>query len=139
MPNFLKLTDTNLFPIPEYTRNGGKGGGGGGLTNAQIELQMRKQEEMMMRQMEMQQQYQREAESRIRAEEERQRQAEFLRREEQADIKEKKMKTEESQETALLQEMTGQTKQEFSEFGGGFNLAMPTIERPGYEREQRPE
>lgn len=139
MPNFLKLTNTNLFPIPEYTRNGGKGGGGGGLTNAQIELQMRKQEEMMMRQMEMQQQYQKEAESRIRAEEERQRQLEFLRRQESASTKAETMAKQEKQESAILQEMTGQTKQEFSEFGGGFNLAMPTIERPGYEREQRPE
>ena len=34
--------------------------------------------------------------------------------------------------------MTGQAEGETSDFGGGFNLDMPTIERPGYEQEDRP-
>ena len=53
--------------------------------------------------------------------------------------KEGQILEQEQQEAATLQEMTGQAKKELSEFGGGFNLDMPTIERPGYETETRPQ
>lgn len=137
MPNFLLITDSDLFTLPEYKRN--KGGGGGGLSDAQIEKQMKMQEEMMMRQMEMQQRFQREAEERMKLEREREKQSEFLRRQEAAVSKEASRTQEEKQEAALFREMTGQIDQEdTSDFGGGFNLDMPTIERPDYEQQSRP-
>lgn len=136
MPNFLMLTESDLFPIPEYKRLGGKGGGGGLRVDAAG--QMRLQEEMYQRQMNLQRDYQIDAERRIRAEQDRQRMLEYERRQESAAAKETKRLEQEQQETATFMEMTGQTKKETSEFGGGFNLDMPTIERPGYEGEDRP-
>jgi len=135
MPNFLMLDDADITPLPVNRRYGG---GGGGAPKVDYEAQMRRQEEMFQRQMEIQSRYQREAEDRLRVERERERQMEYLRRQEQASIKEEQMKKEEGQESALTQEMTGQVKGEMTEFGGGFNLDMPTIERPGYEQEIRP-
>lgn len=136
MPNFLLLTDSNLFPLPEYRRTKG---GSGGLSQAQIEAQMKAQEDMMTRQMEMQKRFQLEAEERMKLERERERQREYLRREEAAASKEASRTQEEKQEAALFREMTGQTNQEdTSDFGGGFNLDMPTIERPDYEQQSRP-
>jgi len=137
MPNFLLLSDCDVFPLPEYKRFGGKGGGGG-MSEAQIEAQMRRQEEMMNRQMESQQRFQREAEERLRAERERQREEEYARRQQELVRQRETRINQERQESALFQEMTGQSSEEGSDFGGGFNLAMPTIERPGYEGEDRP-
>lgn len=135
MPNF--LNDCGLSTLPENKRF--KGGGGGGLSNEQMERQMQQQEAMMMRQMEAQQRFQKEAEDRLRLERERERQAEYLRRTEAASAKEASRTQEEKQEAALFREMTGQTNQEdTSDFGGGFNLDMPTIERPDYEQQDRP-
>jgi hypothetical protein len=111
---------------------------GGGSQRMDYAGMLRQQEELMNRQMSMQQQYQREAEDRFKAEQDRQRQIEYLRRQELADTKEKQRVTQERQEASLFREMTGQSKQESSDFGGGFNLDMPTIERPDYEREDRP-
>lgn len=116
---------------------GGRGGGNQ-LSKEQIDAQMRQQEEMFNRQMSLQQQYQREAEERLRLERDRERQLEYLRRTEAAQAKEQQRITEERQEAATFREMTGQLKEETSDFGGGFNLDMPTIERPGYEQEDRP-
>jgi hypothetical protein len=116
----------------------GKGGSGGGLNSEQQKEQMRLQEEMYTRQMALQQQYQKEAEERLRLKRERERQLEFLRRTEAAQAKETSRVREEKQEASLFKEMTGQSAQESSDFGGGFNLDMPTIERPGYEQEDRP-
>lgn len=135
MPNFLMISDSDLFPLPEYKRYGGKSASNSGVD---IEAQMRRQEELMNRQMEMQQRFQIEAEQRMREERERERQLEFARRQQQLQQREERMEEQESQEAALFQEMTAQTEKETSEFGGGFNLAMPTIERPDYEREDRP-
>lgn len=112
--------------------------GGAGMPQINYEQEMQRQEQMMERQMAMQQQYQREAEDRMRAERERERIAEQTRRVEAANLKAANIKQQEQQESAVFQEMTAQTKQDISEFGGGFNLAMPTIERPGYEQETRP-
>jgi len=136
MPNFIMLHDSSLFPIPENKKLGGKGGGGGGAADSAGMI--RQQEELMQRQMELQQRYQREAEERFRAERDRERQLEYLRRQEQAAAKTERRLTEERQEAALFREMTGQAKQDSSDFGGGFNLDMPTIERPDYEQEDRP-
>ena len=116
----------------------GKGGGGGKLSQKQIDAQMKQQEDMFNRQLALQQQYQREAEDRLRLEKDRERQLEYLRRTEAAQAKEQRRTTEEQQEAATFREMTGQLKEETSDFGGGFNLDMPTIERPGYEQEDRP-
>jgi hypothetical protein len=115
---------------------GGKPGGGGGSID--FKRQMKEQEKLMEHQMALQQKYQREAEERFRNEQARQKQEEYLRRVEAADAKESKRVSQEKQEAAVFKEMTGQTKQESSDFGGGFNLDMPTIERPGYEQEDRP-
>jgi len=118
---------------------GGKGGGDGQLTAQQIDAQMRRQEEMMNRQMQMQQQFQRESEERMRQERERDRQAEIARRQRAADEREQQRIEEEQREAATFREMTGQASQEDgSDFGGGFNLDMPTIDRPDYEQEDRP-
>lgn len=136
MPNFMMISDPSLFPIPENKRFGGKGGGGG--PKVDYEAEMRRQEELMNRQMELQQKFQIEAEQRMRDERERERQLELARRQQELQLKEEKMEKQESQESALFNEMTAQTGKESSEFGGGFNLAMPTIERPDYEREDRP-
>jgi hypothetical protein len=133
MPNFLMLNESNLFPIPENKRFKGSR-----APKIDVEAQMRQQEDLMNRQMALQQQYQVEAEARFRAEEERQRQQEYIRRVQAADVKEKERITQERQEASTFREMTGQTKEESSDFGGGFNLDMPTIERPGYEQEDRP-
>jgi len=130
------LHDSTLFPIPENKKFGGKSGANGPQINYAQEMQ--RQEQLMERQMALQQQYQREAEDRMRAERERERVIEQTRRIEAAQAKAERIKTQELQESAALQEMTAQSKQEISEFGGGFNLAMPTIERPGYEQENRP-
>jgi predicted Holliday junction resolvase-like endonuclease len=111
---------------------------GGGAMNTDVAGAMRQQEEMLNRQMQMQQQYQREAEERMRVERERERQNEYLRRQEAASKKEESLVKQERQEAAVFREMTGQSKEDTSDFGGGFNLAMPTIERPDYEREDRP-
>lgn len=138
MPNFLMVTDSGLFPLPEYKRFGGKGGGNA-APQVDWRAQMEEQERMMQRQMTMQQNYQREAEARMREERERERLAEYNRRIEAAKEKEQNILSQEQQEAATLQEMTGQAKKEMSEFGGGFNLDMPTIERPGYESETRPQ
>jgi hypothetical protein len=117
----------------------GKGGGSGGISQKQMEAQMRQQEEMFNRQMALQQQYQVEAENRLRLEREREKQQEYVRRVEAAQAKEGTRIKEEKQEAAIFREMTGQVDQEdTSDFGGGFNLDMPTIERPGYEQEDRP-
>jgi parvulin-like peptidyl-prolyl isomerase len=117
----------------------GKGGGGGQLSQKQIDAQMKQQENMFNRQMALQQQYQLEAEERLRLEREREKQQEYVRRVETAQAKEATRTKQEQQEAATFREMTGQTKQEdTSDFGGGFNLDMPTIERPGYEQEDRP-
>lgn len=137
MPNFLLISDSNLFPLPEYKRFGGKGGGGGG-PKIDYEAEMRRQEEMMNRQMEMQQKFQLEAEQRMRDERERERQLEIARRQQELANKAEQKTKQEAQESAIFQEMTAQSGKETSEFGGGFNLAMPTIERPDYEREDRP-
>jgi hypothetical protein len=114
---------------------GGKSGNSPKMDSAGY---MRQQEEMMQRQMELQQRYQREAEDRMRAERDRERQLEYLRRQEAAASKEESLVKKQQQEANLFQEMTGQTKKDTTEFGGGFNLAMPTIERPDYEKEGRP-
>lgn len=135
MPNFLMISDSDLFPLPEYKRYGGKGGA---TARVDYEAEMRRQEELMNRQMEMQQRFQLEAEQRMREERERERQLELARRQQELQLREEKMEQQESQESALFQEMTAQSGKETSEFGGGFNLAMPTIERPDYEREDRP-
>jgi len=127
MPDFIMLKEKNK-------REKGSGGG----STPDYAGQMRQQEELMNRQMSMQQQYQIEAESRFRAEQDRQRQQEYLRRQEQASAKSAAYTKQQQQETALVNEMTGQSKQESNDFGGGFNLAMPTIERPGYESISRP-
>jgi hypothetical protein len=116
----------------------GKGGGDGQLSQKKIDAQMKQQEDMFNRQMALQQQYQREAEDRLRLEKDRERQLEYLRRTEAAQAKEQRRTTEEQQEASTFREMTGQLKEETSDFGGGFNLDMPTIERPGYEQEDRP-
>ena len=139
MPNFLMITDSNLFPLPEYKRFGGGKGRGAQAPQINWQEQMTAQERMMERQMSMQQQYQREAEARMRDERERDRLAEYNRRIEASKEKEGQILEQEQQEAATLQEMTGQAKKELSEFGGGFNLDMPTIERPGYETETRPQ
>lgn len=136
MPNFLMLDDADITPLPVNRRYGG--GGGGRAPQVDYEAQMRRQEEMFQRQMEIQARFQREAEDRMRSERERERQAEFFRRQQQAEMKKERLESEEGQESALTQEMTGQIKGEMTEFGGGFNLDMPTIERPGYEQEIRP-
>lgn len=112
---------------------------GGGAPQINVQQEMERQEQMMQRQMALQQQYQREAEDRMRAERERDRITELTRRADAARTKEQSMQAQEAQEAAVFQEMQGQTSKEISEFGGGFNLAMPTIERPGYEQETRPE
>ena len=132
MPNFLMMSE--LKQLPEVKKY--KGGGGGGTID--VAGQMRQQEEMMGRQMAMQQQYQIDAESRFRAESDRQRNLEFLNRQTAAAAKEERYKKQQQQETAIVNEMTGQSKSESNDFGGGFNLAMPTIERPGYESISRP-
>jgi hypothetical protein len=132
MPNFLMMSE--LKQLPEVKKY--KGGRGGG--NIDVAGQMRQQEEMMGRQVAMQQQYQIEAESRFRAESDRQRNLEYLNRQTAAAAKEERYKKQQQQETALVSEMTGQSKSESNDFGGGFNLAMPTIERPGYESISRP-
>lgn len=116
----------------------GAGKGSSQMAQGSYEKELQRQEQLMERQMALQQQYQREAEDRMRAERERERVAEQTRRIEAAQEKEVRLKQQEAQETATLQEMTAQGKKEISEFGGGFNLAMPTIERPGYEQESRP-
>lgn len=134
MPNFLMLDDADITPLPVNRRYGG----GGRAPQVDYEAQMRRQEEMFQRQMEIQARFQREAEDRMRSERERERQAEFFRRQQQAEMKKERLENEEGQESALTQEMTGQVKGEMTEFGGGFNLDMPTIERPGYEQEIRP-
>jgi hypothetical protein len=74
----------------------------------------------------------------MRVERERERVAELTRRREAAAEKASELQREEQQEAAVFQEMQGQSTKEVSEFGGGFNLAMPTIERPGYEGLDRP-
>ena len=112
---------------------------GSGAPQINVQQEMERQEQMMQRQMALQQQYQREAEDRMRQERERERVAEATRRIDAANAKEQRLKEQESQEAAVFQEMQGQTSKEQTEFGGGFNLAMPTIERPGYEQETRPE
>lgn len=137
MPNFLMLDDANITPLPSNKRYGF--GGGGGAPKVDYEAQMRRQEEMFKRQMDLQARYQREAEDRLRMERDREKQMELLRRQEQAAMKKERLESEEGQESALTQEMTGQVKGEMTEFGGGFNLDMPTIERPGYEQETRPQ
>jgi hypothetical protein len=139
MPNFLMLDDANITPLPSNRRYGFGGGGGGGAPKVDYEAQMRRQEEMFKRQMDLQARYQREAEDRLRMERDREKQMELLRRQEQAAMKKERLESEEGQESALTQEMTGQVKGEMTEFGGGFNLDMPTIERPGYEQETRPQ
>jgi len=111
---------------------------GGGAPQINVQQEMERQEQMMQRQMALQQQYQREAEDRMRAERERDRNLELARRREAATEREAELVKQEAQESAVFQEMQGQTKAESSEFGGGFNLAMPTIERPGYESKDRP-
>lgn len=136
MPNFLCLDELNILP-PNKKKKGG--GGTPAMTDSQIEQQMKKQEEMMMRQIEVQQRFQRDTEERLRLEREKERQIEYLRRQEAAASKETSRTQEEKQEAALFREMTGQTDQEdTSDFGGGFNLDMPTIERPDYEQQDRP-
>ena len=101
---------------------------------------IRQQERLMNRQMQMQQRYQLDAEERLRAERERERQAELARRQSMAAEKEQSRVAEERREASVFREMTGQTSQEdSSDFGGGFNLDMPTIERPDYEQVDRPE
>jgi hypothetical protein len=115
-----------------------KGGGGGQLSQAEQDAQMRRQEELQTRQMELQQRYQIESEARFRAERDRERQLEFSKRENEASFKKARLEKQEKQEAATFQEMQGQTKEESSDFGGGFNLNIPTIDRPGYEQETRP-
>lgn len=129
------LSDCDIFPLPEYKRFGGKGGGG---PEVDYEGEMRRQEEMFNRQMEAQRQFQMEAEERMRAERDREKQLEIARRQQQLETQREEKIAQEQQETAVFQEMTAQTKKESDEFGGGFNLAMPTIERPDYEGEDRP-
>jgi hypothetical protein len=110
-----------------------------GPTQAEMDAQMRRNEEFQMRQFNLQQQYQLEAEQRMRDERERLRISEELSRQRAAEEKRVRLTREEQQETAMFQEMTAQSKKPTSdEFGGGSNLAMPTIERPGYETENRP-
>ena len=114
-------------------------GGSGSPSQAEIDRQMAQQEAMYTRQMELQNKYQREAEERLRFEREREKQLEYLKRQTAAEQKGVKREQEEQQEAAVFREMTGQTSEEdTSDFGGGFNLDMPTIERPGYEQEDRP-
>lgn len=115
----------------------GKKGGGGAMSTDMTGM-MRQQEEMLNRQMQLQQRYQQEAEDRLRSERERERQVELLRRQEVASKKEETRVRQERQEAAVFREMTGQAKENTSDFGGGFNLDMPTIQRPDYEREDRP-
>jgi len=114
------------------------GGKSGGMPQVNYAEHLRQQEDMMARQMAMQAQYQREAESRIAAEQERQRNLELARRREAATEQETKLAEQEQQESAVFQEMQGQTTQETTKMTGGYNLAMPTIERPGYEGVDRP-
>lgn len=116
------------------------GAGGGGAPQMDQAEMMRQQERLMRRQMDLQQKYQFEAEERLRAERERERQAELARRQSMAAEKEQSRVTQERREASVFREMTGQTSQEdSSDFGGGFNLDMPTIERPDYEQVDRPE
>lgn len=136
MPNILMIPNSSLFPIPENTRFGGKSGGGGAGIN--YEQEMRRQEQMMERQMALQQQYQKEAEERMRKQREEDRILEQTRRVEAAQAKVARTKELQQREAAVSQEMVAQSKQDISEFGGGFNLDMPTIERPGYEQQTRP-
>lgn len=131
-------TQFNLYNQKPQRGIAYKGGGGGGLSQDEINAQMRSQEEMMNRQMELQQKYQLEAEERARAERERERQLEFARRETEAFAKKERRTTEERQEAATFAEMTSQSKQDVDDFGAGFELDIPTIDRPGYEQESRP-
>ncbi len=115
-------------------------GAGGSAPQTNTAEMMRQQEQMMNRQMKMQLKFQQEAEDRLRQERERERQSELARRQSMAAEKEQTRVTEERREASLFREMTGQTSQEdSSDFGGGFNLDMPTIERPDYEQTDRPE
>ena len=134
MPNFLMLSESDTFPRREIKRFGGKNGG---APSTNFEAEMARQEAMMSRQMSEQQRYQRESEDRMRADRERERVAELERRTQLADKKEVNRIADERQEAALFQEITGQSDQS-SDFGGGLNLDMPTIERPDYEQEDRP-
>jgi hypothetical protein len=110
-----------------------------GPTQEEMDAQMKRNEEFQMRQFNMQRQYQLEAEERMRDERERLRIAEELKRERTAQEKANRLASEERRETAVFQEMTAQSSKTTSdEFGGGSNLAMPTIERPIYESQTRP-
>lgn len=137
MANFLFI----INPDPPKRRAGiayKASGSSGKLSQAEQDAQMRRQEELQTRQMELQQRYQIESEARFRAERDRERQLEFAKRENEASFKAARLQKEEKQEAATFQEMQGQTKEESSDFGGGFNLNIPTIDRPGYEQETRP-
>lgn len=114
------------------------GGKSGGMPQVNVEQEIRRQEDLMARQMALQQQYQRAAEDRMRAEREQERVAELTRRREAAAERETELQRGEQQESAVFQEMQGQTTQETTKMTGGYNLAMPTIERPGYEGVDRP-
>lgn len=109
-----------------------------GPSQAEMDAQMRRTEDFQMRQFQMQQQFQREAEDRLRYEREQNRISEELKRQRAAEEKRVRLVTEEQRESATFQEMTAQSKATSNDFGGGANLAMPTIERPGYESADRP-
>lgn len=137
MPNFIFLDELNSLP-PNRKNKGGSGPPP--MTDAQIEKQMKMQEEMMVRQIEMQQKFQRDTEERLRIERERDRLFELSRREQRVVDKKAQRETEEKKEAALFKEMTSPSGRDTdtSDYGGGFNLDMPTIERPDYEQQSRP-
>jgi hypothetical protein len=115
---------------------GGKAPKGPG--QSEMDAQMKRTEDFQMRQFQMQQQFQKEAEDRLRYEREQTRISEELKRQRSAEEKRVRLVSQEQRESATFKEMTAQSKAASEGFGGGANLAMPTIERPGYETANRP-
>jgi hypothetical protein len=115
------------------------GGGKGGSRGPSWEQQTQFQRDMQREALEAQKQMQLEAEERLRVQREQEKEEEAERRQEAALAKEEELRAQEEQEAAVFAEMTGQVGEETDSEGMGFNLDAPTIERPEYEQETRPE
>lgn len=116
------------------------GMGGGGLPRTDPVAEARRQEEMQIRQMQILNQQQIEAENRMKQRVDYDRQAALFHAEAGAKKKEARRVQEESQEAALYNELTGQSKvSSKSTFNMGLNMDAPVIKRPEYESETRPQ
>jgi len=123
----------NLFPLPSYKFQKK----GGGVSQGDMERQYAMQRDLMREQMSIMQQQQTEAEDRFRQDQERQRQLEQQRKEDAAEKLSQETEKQNRREQVVAQEAAASVG-----FGSGvmgeYNLSRPVIERPDYEKNDRP-